>query len=76
MSMQSDTREQMLLNRLKYLETPLCRAIMSDEQRKKEIKEATDDFRNFLRVKESVKLYGGRLHPGVLQVFMDHHLYG
>ena len=66
----------MLLNRLKYLETPLCRSIMSEEQRIKEIKEATEEFRNFLRVKESVKLYGARLHPGVLQVYMDQHLYG
>jgi len=43
--------EAYLIEMLKWLETPECRAKMSEEQRKKEIKEITEELRNCLRAK-------------------------
>jgi hypothetical protein len=43
--------EEYLIEMLKWLETPECRRILSEEQRKKEIKEITEELRNCLRAK-------------------------
>lgn len=43
--------EEYLIDMLKWLETPECRAKMSEKQRKKEIKEITEELRKCLRAK-------------------------
>jgi hypothetical protein len=41
-----------LIQRLRYLETPICRSTHSEEWRKQEISETTKKFKNALHVKE------------------------
>ena len=43
------------IRRLKYLETPECRASISEEERRKRIVEATEQFRKILLAKDIVK---------------------
>jgi hypothetical protein len=40
-----------LIQKLRYLETPSCRRIYSEERRKEEIKEITQRFKKALQVK-------------------------
>jgi hypothetical protein len=43
------------IRRLRYLETPACRASISEEERRKQIVEATEQFRKILLAKDIVK---------------------
>jgi hypothetical protein len=44
--------EAYLIERLKYLETPECREKYSKEEREKELKLLTEEFRNVLKEKD------------------------
>ena len=44
-----------VIRRLKYLETPVCRASMTEEERRKQIVEATEQFRKTILAKNLVK---------------------
>jgi hypothetical protein len=43
------------IRRLRYLETPVCRASMPEEERRKQIVEVTQKFREILLAKDIVK---------------------
>jgi len=43
------------IRRLRYLETPACRISLSEEERRKQIVEATEQFRKILLAKDIVK---------------------
>lgn len=43
------------IRRLRYLETPVCRASMTEEERRKQIVEVTQKFREILLAKDIVK---------------------
>lgn len=44
--------EAYLIERLKYIETPECRAKFSKEEREKELKLLTEEFRSVLKEKD------------------------
>jgi len=44
--------EAYIIERLKYLETPECREKFSKEEREKELKLLTEEFRNVLKEKD------------------------